>query len=93
MTSEPRLYADNLLKDDIIIITGSAGLLGKQIAKTVMLSGAIPVITDLDYERAKDVGNELTKLTGCENIPMQMDITCPKSVDNVINTINSSQFR
>ena len=89
MTSEPRLYADNLLKDDIIIITGSAGLLGKQIAKTVMLSGAIPVITDLDYERAKDVGNELTKLTGCENIPMQMDITCPISINDVITTVNS----
>ena len=88
MTSESRLDTGILLKDELVVITGSAGLLGKQLAKTVMICGAIPVITDIDYERAETVAHELTELTGCKSIPMQMDITSKESIDDVITNVN-----
>jgi NAD(P)-dependent dehydrogenase (short-subunit alcohol dehydrogenase family) len=89
MTSEASFYTDTLLKDDIVLITGSAGLLGKQLAKTIMLCGGFPVITDLDHGRAEAVAHELTELTGGKNIPMQMDITSQESVDSVISKVHS----
>lgn len=89
MTSESRLDIGGLLKDELVVITGSAGLLGKQLAKTIMLCGAIPVITDIDYERVETVARELTERTGCKNIPMQMDITSKESIDHVITTVTS----
>ena len=51
-------------------ILSSAGLLGKQLAKTVMLCGGIPIITDIDYEKAETVADELNILTGCKSISM-----------------------
>jgi len=89
MTSEPRLNTENLLKNKIVLISGSAGLLGKQLAKTVMLCGGIPIITDIDYEKAEVVADELNILTGCKSIPMEMDITSKESIDNVITIVNS----
>ena len=89
MTSESRLDLRKLLQDELVVITGSAGLLGKQLAKTLMLCGAIPVITDIDYERAEAVAHELTELTGYKNIPIQMDITSKESIEYVISTVTS----
>ena len=89
MTSESRLDLRKLLQDELVVITGSAGLLGKQLAKTLMLCGAIPVITDIDYERAEAVAHELTELTGYKNIPIQMDITSKESIISFLISFNS----
>lgn len=79
----------NMLAGQIIVVTGGAGLLGRQLAKSILEYGGTPVIADLDYERAEAVAYELTELTGCKSIPMEMDITSTESVDSVISTVNS----
>lgn len=89
MTGASKLDSGKLLKDELVIITGGAGLLGKQLAQTLMLCGAIPIVTDIDYERAEAVAHELTELTGYKSISMQMDITSKDSIDHVITSVNS----
>ena len=39
----------NMLAGQIIVVTGGAGLLGRQLAKSILEYGGTPVIADLDY--------------------------------------------
>lgn len=89
MTHLPIPNEGKLLKDQYILITGSAGLLGKELAKTLIMCGATPIITDIDYEKAAAVANELNDLTGCNSVTMEMDITSKESIENVIMNVHS----
>jgi NAD(P)-dependent dehydrogenase (short-subunit alcohol dehydrogenase family) len=79
----------SMLADKVVVVTGGAGLLGRQLAKSIMEHGGTSVIADLDYDRAKTLAFELAELTGCKSFPIEMDITSPESVDGVISKVNT----
>ena len=43
-----------LLDGKVIVITGGAGLLGKQFAKAVMSEGGIVIVADTDEKKLKN---------------------------------------
>jgi NAD(P)-dependent dehydrogenase (short-subunit alcohol dehydrogenase family) len=53
------------LKDRVVVITGGAGLLGQKHAEAVVEAGGIPVIVDVDEERAMEISSDASShMTG-----------------------------
>ena len=73
-----------LVRDKVVIVTGGAGLLGKEFCQAIAANGAIAVMAEYDLSVAEKVCNVL------ENnhiVPAQVDITNKDSVAALIATI------
>jgi NAD(P)-dependent dehydrogenase (short-subunit alcohol dehydrogenase family) len=87
------LFANNkaggsiVLKDKVVIVTGSAQGIGKHAAKTFAQEHAKVVIADFNEDNAKKTAAELGKLT--ETLALHVDVRDENSVkwmvDQVIN--------
>ena len=80
---------EELLKDKIVVVTGGAGLLGKEFVRGIMECGGIGIIADVDENKGKEVERELiiSGLRGkCEFV--KMDITSKDSIRKVIEYLN-----
>ena len=75
------------LTNKIIFITGGAGLLGKNHAEAVAELGAIPILFDKNYSKARVVSNQIKKKynTNCESI--KGDITSINSVKIAVKRV------
>lgn len=49
------------LSGRVAIITGGAGLLGEQHARAIAMAGGIPVLADINWERAKVVAESIAE--------------------------------
>ena len=69
--------ANNLfdLTSKVAVITGGAGLLGRQHAEAIAAFGGIPVIWDIDYREAERVASGITGA-----LVLECDVTHPASV-------------
>ncbi len=74
-----------MLDDKVVVITGGAGLLGKEFARSVILHGGRAVIADLDEERGHLTASELSGEG--EVLFLPVDITSAKSIRFMINEI------
>lgn len=68
------------LKDKVIIITGAAGLLGRQHAEAIAMYGGIPILLDLSEEALKLQVKELEERYGIKTQGYQVDITSEEAV-------------
>jgi NAD(P)-dependent dehydrogenase (short-subunit alcohol dehydrogenase family) len=78
-----------LLKNKVVVVTGGAGLLGKEFVKGIMECGGTAIITDVDEKKGKEVENELLTLDlkgKCEFL--KMNIIDKNSIRQVINYLN-----
>lgn len=67
------------LEGHVILITGGAGLIGREYARALTEAGAMAVLADLDINRANHVAEEL----GSDLIlPLRLDVTDPESVQS-----------
>lgn len=59
----------------VIVVTGGAGVLGRQHARAIADAGGIPVLWDVDEARAKETAEEIRDVThgGCESA--KVDVT------------------
>ena len=73
------------LKDRAAIVTGGAGLLGKEFCLTLAQAHAHVVVADLDLKRARKVAADLKK-EGYSAIPAAVDVTKPESVRRMVQT-------
>ena len=71
------------LKDQVIVITGGAGLLGKEHAKAIIKCDGIPIIADLNLENAQKVAKEI----GGNADAYQLDVTNENSIKALLNTL------
>ena len=71
------------LKDQVIVITGGAGLLGKEHAKAIINCDGIPIIADLNLENAQKVAKEI----GGNADAFQLDVTNENSIKELLNTL------
>ena len=71
------------LKDQVIVITGGAGLLGKEHAKAIIKCDGIPIIADLNLENAQKVAKEI----GRNADAYQLDVTNENSIKELLNTL------
>ena len=68
------------LSGRVAIITGGAGLLGAQHGEAIAAAGGIPVILDLNAERARQCAETLHQRFGVPATGAQVDITDPQQV-------------
>ncbi len=62
----------------VAVVTGGAGLLGKQFSLTLAQAGAHVLVADLNAGIASETANEITK-QGYSAIPVQVNVTDPAS--------------
>jgi rhamnulose-1-phosphate aldolase/alcohol dehydrogenase len=73
------------LSGRIALVTGSAGGIGKAIAKKLAEEGACVILSDNDSERLKGAENEFAKQYGKDIFTsVQMDVTNPSQIENSI---------
>jgi 2-deoxy-D-gluconate 3-dehydrogenase len=66
------------LDNQVAVVTGGAGQLGKEFCRTLVQAGAAVVVADLNEGLAGQVAGELQQ-TGHRAIPCQVDVTSPAS--------------
>lgn len=71
------------LENNVVLITGGAGLLGKEHAKAVISCGATAVLADINYQAAVQAAQELGK----DAYPLELDITSDQSIRNSLKTL------
>ncbi|TSC63999.1 MAG: putative oxidoreductase [Parcubacteria group bacterium Gr01-1014_106] len=78
MKNEARNLFD--LTDRVAIVTGGAGFLGKEFARTLAHAGAHVVVADIDHKAAETVARELSSVSKTEALAVQTDVTNNESV-------------
>lgn len=79
-----------MLKNKVIIVTGGAGLLGKEFIKAIVEQKGIAIIADINEKLAKETTLILKKELNSKNIDfIKLDITSKKSIKNMIKIISS----
>lgn len=75
-----------MLSNQVIVITGGAGLIGQEFVKAVIEQNGIAIIADINEEVGSKVKLELSEELNTKNIDfVKLDITCSKSLNNCID--------
>ena len=69
----------------VAIITGGAGLLGVKHAEAIAEMGGIPVLVDLDGEKAKARAREIATDFGVQSLGLTANVAQPKSISDVLS--------
>ncbi|MCG3663352.1 flagellin modification protein A [Aliarcobacter butzleri] len=78
-----------MLKDKVVVITGGAGLIGKEFVKAVIENGGIAIIADINEELGKKLKESLSKELDTSNIDFfKLDITSKNSLNECINFLD-----
>jgi NAD(P)-dependent dehydrogenase (short-subunit alcohol dehydrogenase family) len=75
------------LRDRVAIVTGGAGMLGQQHARTIADAGGHVVIADLSAAAAERVAAEITAATGVSALGVAADITSKDAVERMTQTV------
>ena len=71
------------LKDKVVVVTGGAGLLGRNHADAVASFGGNPVLLDIKGEAVREISSEIAKKYGVEAWGIEIDITDELAVERV----------
>ncbi len=83
-----------MIKDKVVVITGAAGLIGKEFVKAVIENNAIAILADVNKEKSLKVKSDLEKELNTKNIDfVQLDITSKNSLKTCINYLDSKYKR
>ncbi len=74
----------------VAVITGGAGLLGVRHAEAIAEMGGIPVLVDINGEKARSLAAEIGKIFGVRATGIHTDITQPAAVRDMLDQILSS---
>jgi NAD(P)-dependent dehydrogenase (short-subunit alcohol dehydrogenase family) len=77
----------------VAIITGGSGLLGGQHAEAVAERGAIPVLVDIDGERARGRAAAVASAFGVSAMGLATDITRPEAVADMLRRVLDAHGR
>jgi NAD(P)-dependent dehydrogenase (short-subunit alcohol dehydrogenase family) len=77
----------------VAVITGGAGLLGRQHAEAIAEMGGVPVLVDIDGERAAASAAEIGATFAVPGIGIQADVTRPEAVSGVRSRVLSALGR
>lgn len=76
-----------IIKGNVIVLTGAAGLLGSQYARFLASKGARMVLIDSNDKKLQVLHNELLIKYNSESLPITADITSEKEVINMVKRI------
>jgi len=79
-----------MLKDKVVVITGGAGLIGREFVKAVVENDGIAIIADINEEIGKEVKDRLSKELDTMNIDfVRLNIISKESLNDCINYIDN----
>ena len=83
-----------MLKDKVVVITGGAGLIGKEFVKAVVEQNGIAIIADINEEIGNQAKSDLSKELNTANIDfVKLDVTSKDSLKTCINYLNEKYKR
>lgn len=83
-----------MLKDKVVVITGGAGLIGKEFIKAVVEHDGIAIIADINEEIGLQVKDTLSQELNSENIDfVKLNITSKNSLANCIDYLDNKYSR
>src|SRR5574344_1180302 len=83
-----------MLKDKVVVITGGAGLIGKEFVKAIIKNKGIAIIADINEQIGLDVKENLSKELNTTNIDfIQLDITSKESLNKCLNYLDKKYKR
>jgi NAD(P)-dependent dehydrogenase (short-subunit alcohol dehydrogenase family) len=74
----------------VAVITGGAGMLGRQHAAAIAEAGGVPVLADLSAEAAADAAAEIARAYGVRSLGRRTDITDKADVDALVASAMSA---
>ena len=80
------------LKNKNILITGAAGLLGKQFSIALLEAGAKVVMTDIDLKSLQKYKKNFSKEYNDNIICLKLDVSSENSIKNVLKQLNKSNL-
>ncbi len=75
------------LDGQVIIITGGAGLLGSEYTRAIAEAGGIPVVADINADKAKEVAKAVASKTGAKTLGLYVDVTSKDSVNEMVSQV------
>lgn len=80
---------EELLRNRVVVVTGGAGLLGKELVKGIVKCGGIGIIADINEIKGRETENEFTASGLNERYEfVRMDITSKASIRQVIEYLH-----
>jgi NAD(P)-dependent dehydrogenase (short-subunit alcohol dehydrogenase family) len=78
------------LDNQVVVITGGAGLMGQAFTRAVAAQGGLPVIADIRIEAADTAARQINTELGSNNVSaIAIDITSKVSLKRAINDLHS----
>ena len=82
---EPINYPQQFdLRGQVVIVTGAAGLLGREYIRALGQAGAHSIVADIDSEAATRLAQAVESETGTACLAIQLDVTDPASVRRTV---------
>lgn len=78
-----RLLDRFTLEDQVVLITGGAGLVGQHYCRAVSEAGGIPIIGDLSIEKSKIITQNIPK-----GYALELDVSSQKSIETAFKKID-----
>ena len=78
------------LTDQVIIITGGAGLLGSEYAKGFSQVGANVVLADQNLAKCKKLAKDLENKFNVSPLAVKLDVTSPDSIKKMVSKVTFS---
>jgi NAD(P)-dependent dehydrogenase (short-subunit alcohol dehydrogenase family) len=78
-----------LINDEIVVITGGAGLLGQKHAEAIAEIGGTPIIVDIDEQRATEAADAVRQAYQCDCGAYGADITDENALRQVLAELES----
>ena len=83
-----------MLSNQVVVVTGGAGLIGQEFIKAVIEQNGIAIIADINEEIGKKVKKSLSKELNSKNIDfVKLDITSKESLENSITYLDNKYKR
>ena len=83
-----------MLKNKVVVITGGAGLIGKEFVKAVIQNSGIAIIADINKEIGLKVKEDLSKELNSSSIDfVKLDITSKESLNECIDYLDKKYER
>jgi NAD(P)-dependent dehydrogenase (short-subunit alcohol dehydrogenase family) len=84
----PPAPAPAILREKIVVVTGGAGLIGRQFCAAIASHGGTAVVADVQFEAAQGVAQEIAARHPGGAIAAAVDITDPESIRALISQVN-----
>jgi len=78
-----------MLKDKVVVVTGGAGLIGKEFVKAIVEQNGIAIIADIDETSAKDLNNTNIDFVKLDITSKESLISCIKYLDSKYGKIDA----